>query len=151
MTKRRMIAAALVSLGGLATSAALLAQGPGEKGPRGKALIEARLATAREAYDVNMRLWQNARADLADIPLWSRRWMNEEIRLAPGPAAKVAAIEAHLERLRSIAQVARARKEAARGTDLDILEARYEVLEAEEMLADARANPGASTPRPESK
>ena len=38
------------------------------------------------------------------------------------------------------------------GTDIDILRARYQRLEAEEILADTRADPGAvATPRPESK
>ena len=99
-----------------------------------------------------MALWQHGRADLDDAPLWSHRWMDEELRLATGPAARIAAITAHLERVRSIEQIAEARKESARGTDVDILKARYYRLEAEEMLADARANPGAAaTPRPASK
>jgi hypothetical protein len=157
MTKPRMIVAALVALGGSAMGAALLAQGPGEagrpakEGPTGKALIETRLETAREAYQIHMKLWQNARAELTDLPLWSRRWMDAEIRLAAGPAAKVAAIEAHLERLRPVEALAKTRLEAGRGTNLDILDARYHRLEAEEMLADARANPGARTPAPAPK
>lgn len=150
MISPRMSVAALVSLGGLAMGAALLAQGPGEvgrpakEGPTGKARIEARIAIARDIYQEMMALWQRARADLDDLPLWSRRWMDEELRLATGPAARHAAITAHLERVRGIEQVAKARHEAARGTHADVLKARYFQLEAEEMLADARANPGAA-------
>src|SRR5947208_3660176 len=98
MASPKTIVAALVSLGGLALGAALLAQQPGEagrpakEGATGKALVEARLATAREAYQVGMTLWQRGRADLAEAPDWSRRWMDEELRLAAGPAARLAAI-----------------------------------------------------------
>lgn len=158
MTSPKLIVAALVSLGGLALGAAPLAQQPGEagrpakEGPAGKALVEARLAIARDAYEVGMALWRRGRAELTEAPDWSRRWMDEELRLATAPAARLAAITAHLERVRTIEQIAAARKEAARGTDLDILKARYYRLEAEEMLADARDNPGgAATPRPASK
>ncbi len=156
MTRPRMIVATLASLGGLAMGAALLAQQPGagaaKEGPTGKALIEARLAAAREVFQGGIRLWQDARAELDDVPLWSRRWMDEELRLAADPAARLAAIAAHLERLRQVEQIAQAHKESARGTEVDVLKARYHRLEAEEMLADARANPGAvATPRPASK
>jgi hypothetical protein len=153
-----MIVAALVSLGGLAMGAALLAQQPGEagrpakEGPTGKALIEARLAIAREVYQEQMALWQNGRAELHDAPLWSRRWMDEELRLAADPAARRAAIAAHLERARRLEAIAESRHESARGTHADVLRMRYYGLEAEEMLADARANPGAgAAPRPASK
>src|SRR5690242_19983338 len=108
MTSPRMIVATLVSVGGFATGAALLAQGPGEAGqpakeaPAGKALIEARRATASEALEVTMKLWQSGRADLDDVPLWSRRLMDEQLRLAADPAARLAAITEHLERVRGI-------------------------------------------------
>ncbi len=158
MTRLGKTVAILASLGGLATGAAILAQQPpgepaptAKEGPAGKALIEARLATARDLYQVGMALWQRGRAELDDAPLWSRHWMDEELRLATDPAARLAAITAHLERVRSIEQIAKARKESARGTDVDILKARYERLQAEEMLADVRANPGAATPQPASK
>jgi hypothetical protein len=156
MTRPGKIVAVLASLGGLAMGAALLAQQPpgapaptAKEGLTGKALIEARLATARDVYHGGINLWQHDRADLADAPLWSRRWMDEELRLAADQAARLAAIAAHLDRVRSIEKVAESRKAAARGTEVDVLKARYYRLEAEEMLADARANPGAAaTTRP---
>jgi hypothetical protein len=125
--------------------AGLLAQQPAggeaKQGLTGKALIEARLAAARDVFEGQMKLWQNGRAELDDLPLWSRRWMDEEVRLAPDPAAWRAAIEAHLKRIQLIEAVADSMHKSARGTIVPVLKTRYDRLVAEEMLAEAKVAP----------
>jgi hypothetical protein len=160
MNKLKVIAITLAAVGILEVSAGLFAQQsksggkgqragepeqPATKGfapvdPAITALIEARLATAREVFEQEMaRIEQTLPPFPDDISVWSRRWMEEQLRLSPNPADKIAAIQAHLERSRRLERIAEQYSKSGQFRPSDALKARYFRLEAEQMLAEARA------------
>jgi RND family efflux transporter MFP subunit len=105
-----------------------------------RALIEERAATARQIVEEDM---QRLKASLAlpgdEVPIWSRRWMDEQIRLNPAPAERIAAIQAHLARLKELEQILDGYTKTGQGRVSDALKMKYYRLEAEQMLAEARA------------
>ena len=144
----------------LVVSAGLLAQqtnggGAGQRGaepdqpaikglapldPAVKALIEARLTTAREVFEQEIaRIEQTLPPFSDDTSVWSRRWMEEQLRLSPKPADKLAAIQAHLERAKRIEKSTEQYAKTGQFRTADALKAKYFSLEAEQMLAEARA------------
>jgi hypothetical protein len=177
MTRRNLIATAFASLGGLTVGAGLLAQqsrigdpgqrigAPTQPAPKGsepaalasKALVEARLATAREIVLSQMQGHETASVRSAipsadDTPVWSRRWMDEELRLRTDPVARLAAIADHLERTKRLEQMADNLARSGHLRHSDALKVRYYRLEAEQILLEARATTGnLPVPAPTSK
>ena len=165
MTKIKVVA---VALGLFAAGAGLFAQqeggtarkpgGAAPSVPKGlpdvaptiRALIEARLATAREVYGSEMaRVEQMNGLPPDDLPMWSRRWMEDQIRLNPGPAETLAAIQSHLERVKRLEGLADQYAKTGQGRSATPLRAKYFRLEAEQMLAEARILAGARMAHPE--
>ena len=164
MTNIKLISAVLTSLGGLTIGAGLLAQqtklGAGNQpaavslpsAPKGseavappaiKALIEARIATAREIVQGQTQRAESSVAPPAeDTADWSRRWMDDELRLRTNPAARLTAIADHLERTKRLEQIADNLARAGQLRHSDALKARYHRLEAEQILLEARATHG---------
>jgi hypothetical protein len=95
-----------------------------------------RLKVAQAGLDFASRLEVEGKAEFETVKTWSLRVMDAE-RGAGGDAAEP--IRNHLDRMVREVKIAEARKQAARATSLDILDAQYAVLEAEEMLAKAKA------------
>jgi hypothetical protein len=161
MTKLKVIAVPLASVAILSAGAGLLAQqtGGGGAGPRGgepgqpaaahglapvapaiKALIEARIGTARGIFELEMKRFEDALTIFPDdTSVWSRRWMEDQLRLGPKPAEKLAAIQAHLERVKRLEKIADQYARTGQGRTSDALKAKYFRLEAEQMLVEARA------------
>ena len=153
MAKLTVIVVALAFLGVLALGTGLIAQqrtggGVDRMDPAIKALIEARIEVAIEAYETTME--PPGDAPLDDMPVWSHRWMDETIKLYPNnPSKRIAATQDHLDRIRGLEAIAEGRAQAARGRRADILKVKYYRLEAEQMLAELRIiNPGLFPPKP---
>ena len=164
MNKLKLIAVTLVSFGILEVGAGLLAQqtkvGPGERSeqpkqatrtgaapldPAIKALIEARLATAREVFEQEFaRIEQTLPPFPDDASLWSRRWMEEQLRLSIKPADRLAAIQAHVERARRLEKITEQYGRTGQFRTSDGLKAKYFRLDAEQLLAEARSAGGSS-------
>ncbi len=168
MTRLKVIAAVLTPLGILTAGAGLLAQQarignadhqvvlPFPSAPKGndaiapaiKALIDARIATAREIVQSQMqRAESSVAAPADDTAEWSRRWMDQELRLRIDPAARLAAIADHLERTRRLEQIAQNLAGSGQLRHADELKAKYYRLEAEQMLSEVRATDG-NNPNP---
>jgi hypothetical protein len=168
MRNVKRLAILLTSLGVLVASQGLIAQQPGGEvrqpvrnparsttgnravDPGIKALIEARLATAREVYESDIQRYQGFVAPPSDdTAVWSRRWMEEKLQLNPGPAETLASIWDHLERVKQLEAIAEAYARNGQGRKSDALKMRYYRLEAEQLLAEARAaHPGVPLPSP---
>ena len=111
--------------------------------PASTALNEARLATAREIVQREMqRIESTVTPAVEDAPVWSRRWMDEELRLRTDPAARLAAIADHLERAKRLEQFADNPARTGQTRQSDALKARYYRLEAEQILLEARTTYG---------
>lgn len=131
MSKRTLLAALLL----LPIAGALAI--PAQDRPAADPAAEARLKLANEGYNLAQKLYQAGRADGPDqLLVWSRRVMDAQ-RDSGGDAAK--AVQEHLDRLKSLVEIAQARHQAGRGTLLETLDLQYAVLEAEGMLAKAKS------------
>ena len=161
MAKLRVIVAASVFCGLLALGNGLIAQqrpGAGANVPGGntpiaptiRGLIEARIAVAKDIFEMSLAPAQNA--PLEDLPAWSRHWMDDQVALDSDPRKQLAAIQDHLNRLKGLEEMAEARHQAARGGQATTLKMKYARLEAEQMLAEIRIiNPALSQPKPAAK
>ena len=124
---------------------------PAPADPAIRPLIEARIETAREVYEQEMmRYEQTLTLFPMDIADWSRRWMEEELRLRTKPAERLLVIRDHWERAKRLEGIVEQYSKTGQGRKADALKFKYFRLEAEQMLAEARtASPDA--PQPESK
>ncbi len=120
--------------------------------PPGRALVQERAATARQIVEQDM---QRLKAAMTlpgdDFPAWSRRWMEEQIRLHPAPAERIAAIQAHLARMKELEQILDGYAKTGQGRVVDALKMKYFRLEAEQMLAEGKAIVGDLPPVPSRK
>ena len=173
MFKRVATVLVLVSLGALAVGRRLPAQAPpGARPPAGagaamnppppvdpavKALMEARLAAAREAYEFEIQRYTHTMtAPSADTADWSKRWMEDQLALANSPAEALVAIRDHVDRVKRLEGIVKANVEAGQGRPSDASKARYHRIDAELTFAEAKAAypgvvipaPAASTPTP---
>src|SRR5262245_48360068 len=85
-------------LGLMAVFAAEGAAGP----PGPAALARARLDAARRAYDGYARFTYEQSGDPEKAYTWSRRWMEAQQALGGDRAARRAALQAHLDRMRNM-------------------------------------------------
>jgi RNA polymerase sigma factor (sigma-70 family) len=69
----------------------------------------ARLKLARAAYEGYLLRFQFARETEQTVNLWSRRWLQAQLDLSDKKADRDAAFRAHLDRLKKVDEIARAR------------------------------------------
>ena len=169
--RSKTLAWALVLLGGATAGALAFAQRqkepakpdapkaqavPGALPPRqGRALLEARIETAREIINRELDLFGDPRnaTNMGDrIPAWSRRLMEDRLRLHDTPAARLDAIREHRNRMISLERQIRRYTEA--GAPIQPAEAfkvKYYRLEADQLLAEAGVDPAKEPPVAETK
>ena len=100
--------------------------------PTGRSLIEARIATARAVYQEYLHLYEvTITQPTEEAAIWSRHWMEDQLRLNPGQAQRLTAIVEHLERVKAVERIANAYARDGRGRAVDADKLRYFRLEAE--------------------
>lgn len=108
--------------------------------PEIKSLIEARIATAGEIYRAELRrLTETHLLPAEDLGMWSRQWMDDQLRLGSGPTERIAALQAHLGRVKRVEELTDNYAKVGQGRPTATPRAKYLRLEAEQMLAEARA------------
>ena len=113
--------------------------------PRGQ-LVQA----ARAAYRTTAQLHHQGSqyASSAQVYDASRRWMNAEVEGESSPAAKVAAVAAHLDRVRDLLRVEGAQGRSS-STEAAVAQAKAYVAEAQLWLAQAKSSPAEKESGPE--
>jgi hypothetical protein len=97
-------------------------------------LAEARLKAAREAFMI-----ANAESiDREKMYRWSVRWLEAEKAVKPGKADQVAALQAHLERMRNVEEDCQVAFKKGLGSKFDLVAATFYCTEAESWLAEAK-------------
>ena len=98
------------------------------------ALIDGALATLHQ-------MARNARIRLGDpsFSLWERRRLETLRRAGAGKAEIVAALQETIKRLNEYEAIAKARKEMAQGTEIDVNDVQFRRLEAEIWLNEEKA------------
>ena len=110
---------------------------PQPAGPpkRSVALLRERLAVLKELVALHRDLYRNARVEVQSLSAAEQEWLSAKLELTDRPAERRAIFREFIENTRKMEQVAVAAKEAARGTDIGVLEARALRLKAEADLA----------------
>jgi hypothetical protein len=128
-------AVALVLLGSaLAPSAP-----PEPKQPPWK-LAEAKLDAARKTCELIAQDYAEGRASHEQFQLWSRRWMDAQKQVTPKRSEQLAAVEAHVDRMRQLEKAARKRVAAKRAPEWEGYATEYLRIEAELMLSQTRSS-----------
>jgi RNA polymerase sigma factor (sigma-70 family) len=129
----------------------------GAPSPRqGRALLEARIETAREIINRELDLFgidPSAGPNMGDrIPAWSRRMMEDRLRLADTPGARLDAIREHRNRMISLErQIRRSTEAGATIQPAEAFKVKYYRLEADQLLAEAGVDPAKEPPVAENK
>lgn len=152
LCKYRNVAALALAAGLLGVPATLLTRAvlqaapptaPAPEAPAAdpKAMARARVEAARAAYEGVKKVWKQepTRAKPDDEYQWSRRWMEAEQALAPTKADRVAAIKAHLERMKQLHATADGCVKGGVLFPYEAKAAEYYHLEAAQWLLDAEA------------
>jgi hypothetical protein len=113
------------------------------------ALRKARLDQARKSYEEAMQASQQTRrvgdtvlplARAEDVYLWSVRWLDAERGMSDRKEDRVAALEAHLKRMKELRQRVTVMAEGGLVPGLDVRAAEFYQAEAELWLAQARSD-----------
>jgi RNA polymerase sigma factor (sigma-70 family) len=122
----------------------------------GRALLEARIETAREIINRELDLFGldlRAEPNVGDrIPAWSRRLMEDRLRLADTAGARLDAIREHRNRMISLERQIRRYTEAEKPIQpAEAFKVKYYRLEADQLLAEAGVDPAKEPPVAETK
>ena len=108
-------------------------------------LAKRRLETSRTIYKHQVaRQMANAEVvirNFDDMSIWSKHWLEDEIRLDPSPAARLVALQGHFDRMKSVEDRMTQWAKVGQIRESDALKANYYRLEAEMMLVEAQTEP----------
>jgi hypothetical protein len=102
-------------------------------------LAKARLQAAREVYKGLIQERQIGRGDGSAIAEWSPHLLEAELEVATTKADRLAALEAHLARMKDNEKIWQGRFDAGRVLAVDLTRARFARLDAELRLAKEKA------------
>jgi hypothetical protein len=112
--------------------------------------LKARIETAREILNQDMERLTHGGANgtdvLEEIPFWSRRLMEDRLRLTTTPAERLDAIREHRNRMVVHERLTGDYVRAGQGHVSDALKGRYYRLEADQLLAEAGVDPAKEPP-----
>lgn len=121
-------------------------------------ILKERIATARAVYEQTLRrTMEQTPPNPDELGSWSRRWAEDQRDLAGTPAERVAALQAHVVRVKGTERLLGDYARTGQARESDALKAKYYRLEAEQLLAEERAGlghrqaaaPAANDPRDE--
>jgi Sigma-70, region 4 len=112
---------------------------PAKPGDEIQALRDAKAEAAKAALDGILRLVETGRAPLRDAADWSRKWVLAELDRTDRRAERLAALQAHLDRMKRNEKEQETRFEAGQLPETDVAAARYARIEAELWLAEEKA------------
>ncbi len=116
-----------------------------------RALIQARVNTAHQLIAMEIEGIRNGdpritRVIFEQIAIWSRRLMEDRLRLAGTPAERLAAIREYRKYMFFLEEITKGANESGSGDAKDVARARYHRLEADQLLAEAGGDPEKEKP-----
>lgn len=144
--RKRIIGAAIgVCLSVSAFSALVRAKNPGDIQDASRRSIREldrqRLEISRTVYKHQVdRQMANAEVvirNFDDMSIWSKHWMEDEMRLDPSVEDRIAAVRSHLDRMKTVEERMMNWVKVGQIRESDALKANYYRLEAESMLLEA--------------
>ena len=125
---------------GICALAAVLAPAASQAPDRKKSLAQEQLTLARQALQSLDQMDKNRDpVDEARIAVWERRQVEAVRDAGTSRAEFIAALEGYVKRMRDRQRIVEALREAARVALVDVLDAKYRVLEAEMWLNQEKA------------
>jgi hypothetical protein len=126
---------------GICAVAAALAPGASQAPDPKKSLAQEQLGLARQALEVLDQMHKNGHVSPDDprIAVWERRQVEAVRDAGTGRAEFIAALEGYVKRMRDRQRIVEERQQAARVVLVDVLDAKYRVLEAEMWLNQEKA------------
>ncbi len=94
------------------------------------ALMQKRLELARQEVDVCQRMYQATRVDFDALVTASKNLLKAELELSTKRADRLAAHERRIKMLEVWVKIARGRVQAGRASELELLKARYLLVDA---------------------
>src|SRR5262249_29550719 len=123
---------------GLALTALSVAPAPPETPPKPSALAEARYRAALKQFEEVWTYYRQSRTDSFFTYYWSRLVLDSQQGLSDAKADRVAALEAHLERMRRLEALVLKVRKLGFSYSIDVGATAYYRLEAERWLEKAR-------------
>jgi hypothetical protein len=125
---------------GICALAAVLAPAASQAPDRKKSLAQEQLTLARQALQSLDQMYKNKEPfDEARIAVWERRQVEAVRDAGTSRAEFIAALEGYVKRMRDRQGIVEERQRAARAYFVDVLDAKYRVLEAEMWLNQEKA------------
>ncbi len=106
-----------------------------------RAIARQQLALIDEAWTMLTDMGRNARISIADpsFSLWGHRRLEALRKAGAGKAEIVASLEKYISDLKEHEAIAKARKELARNTEVEVRDVQFRLLEAEVWLNEEKA------------
>jgi hypothetical protein len=124
---------------GLAFAAASVTPTPPDTPPKPSALAEARYKAAAEQFKEVWTYYRQSRTDTTLTYYWYRIVLEAQQDLSDTKADRIAALEAHLERMRRLEALVLKVRKLGFGFSTDVGATAYHRLEAERWLEKARS------------
>jgi hypothetical protein len=105
---------------------------------RAEGIAKQRFDTAQEGYRIAAKIFRTGSGSAEDVSQWLRRRMQARLDLAKSPADRIKALEQNIEEFRAEEKEVEGMHRAGVATSNAIYLARYNVLDAELMLARER-------------
>jgi RNA polymerase sigma factor (sigma-70 family) len=102
-------------------------------------LRDAKAEAAKVALDIILVQREAGRATMTDAADWSRKWVLAELDRTQNKAERLAALQAHLDRMKMVEQERKAEFDAGHGSPTDVAAGRYARIEAALWLAEEKA------------
>jgi hypothetical protein len=112
------------------------------EGPAVRANAKARLEAARQVYEGRLTRYKNQGdfpLDLEQHFMWSRRWAEAQLELAPNRKESLAAVQSHVDRMKWLKKTIENEIKASVRPRYDASAAEFYRLDAERWLARIRA------------
>jgi len=100
---------------------------------------EAMLKLAQQGYELTVEEFRTGKVDLMHTYPWSVRWMEAQRTLAQTKSERIAAVEAHVARLKPLEAITWSKYQAGQATMSEVVTMRFYVAQAELQLAQAKA------------
>jgi hypothetical protein len=94
---------------------------------------------AQRAYEATMRLYLNGETQAESVVPWSQRLLDAQLSASTQPADRIAAYQAHLDRMRKLEDQVKESHKREMATSLDLAAAQFHRLQAEQWLAREKA------------
>ncbi len=124
---------------GLALTAFSLAPAPPDAPPKPSPLAEARYKAALKQFEEVWTFYRQSRTDSFLTYYWSKIVLDSQQHLSEAPADRVAALEAHLDRMKRLQSLVLKVRKLGFGYSTDVGATAYYRLEAELWLEEAKS------------